>query len=393
VDGTWEKLEEYAAHDDRIRLIHSDKKSYGYQINMGFDLAQGKYVAIVETDDYIETEMYAFLYKIGEETGADYVKADNASFYTYKDRGRIFWQRHLWNSNPENYNKIIVPRQYEELYVNDFSIWAGIYNRQFLMDQGIRLNESKGAAYQDIGFAQQLLNRASSAYYSDKSFYRYRRDREGSSVNSSHGLEYVHQEFQWLMDNQKVSEYKKGFYRRLASAFMGELPRMLRAVDYDTESIHVKPHYEWIRKMLIEGASEYLPEFTEEFPMLELALDSLNNYCDRLKKQEQYDNQFLRCEAGEPIVIFGAGIRGHELLCLLLGNGSTEEIVMTDNNKALWNTTVANIPILAPQECVKLYGNAKYMIANKYHAKDIKKQLIELGISRECIREYLPNGV
>jgi hypothetical protein len=54
---------------------------------------------------------------------------------------------------------------------------------------------------------------------------------------------------------------------------------------------------------------------------------------------------------------------------------------------------VANIPILAPQECVKLYGNAKYMIANKYHAKDIKKQLIELGISRECIREYLPNGV
>jgi hypothetical protein len=84
-------------------------------------------------------------------------------------------------------------------------------------------------------------------------------------------------------------------------------------------------------------------------------------------------------------------MRGHEVLCLLLSNGSTEDIVMTDNNEALWNTTQAGVPILAPQECVKLYRNAKYIIANKYHAKDIKQQLIELGISQECILEYNPS--
>ena len=56
-DGTLEILEEYAIKDSRIRLIKSDKKSYGYQINTGIDMAMGEYLGIVETDDCIETDM------------------------------------------------------------------------------------------------------------------------------------------------------------------------------------------------------------------------------------------------------------------------------------------------------------------------------------------------
>ena len=52
-DGTLEILERYAGEDERIRVVHSDKKSYGYQINLGIDMALGEYLGIVETDDYI----------------------------------------------------------------------------------------------------------------------------------------------------------------------------------------------------------------------------------------------------------------------------------------------------------------------------------------------------
>ena len=46
-DGTLEILQDYARRDERIRLIHSDKRSYGYQINLGISLAQGDYIGIV----------------------------------------------------------------------------------------------------------------------------------------------------------------------------------------------------------------------------------------------------------------------------------------------------------------------------------------------------------
>ena len=57
-DGTKEMIEQYASKDNRIKLIKSEVKSYGYQVNMGIELAKGDYIAILETDDYIDGDMY-----------------------------------------------------------------------------------------------------------------------------------------------------------------------------------------------------------------------------------------------------------------------------------------------------------------------------------------------
>ena len=78
-DGTCEIIQEYAAKDNRIRVIPSDKKSYGYQINLGINMARGEYLGIVETDDSIEPDMYEVLYKAAVENDLDYAKA---GFYT-----------------------------------------------------------------------------------------------------------------------------------------------------------------------------------------------------------------------------------------------------------------------------------------------------------------------
>ena len=48
-DGTLELLEYAAQLDHRIQVVRSDKKSYGYQMNLGLDAARGEYIGIVET--------------------------------------------------------------------------------------------------------------------------------------------------------------------------------------------------------------------------------------------------------------------------------------------------------------------------------------------------------
>ena len=79
-DGTVEILQEYTQKDSRTKLIHSDKKSYGYQVNLGFDAAQGEYLGIIETDDYADPEMFMRLYECAKKHDADVVKS---GFYYY----------------------------------------------------------------------------------------------------------------------------------------------------------------------------------------------------------------------------------------------------------------------------------------------------------------------
>ena len=74
-DGTLEILREYAEKDSRITLIVSDKKSYGYQMNLGLNVATGKYVGIVETDDRVRENMYETLYGLAEQNAVDIIKS------------------------------------------------------------------------------------------------------------------------------------------------------------------------------------------------------------------------------------------------------------------------------------------------------------------------------
>ena len=53
-DGTWEILTKLAAIDERIVLRHSNRKSYGYQVNLVIDMEKGEYIAVLETDDYLD---------------------------------------------------------------------------------------------------------------------------------------------------------------------------------------------------------------------------------------------------------------------------------------------------------------------------------------------------
>lgn len=47
-------MDAYAAKDPRIKPIHQPNGGYGKAINAGLYAATGEYIAIVETDDWIE---------------------------------------------------------------------------------------------------------------------------------------------------------------------------------------------------------------------------------------------------------------------------------------------------------------------------------------------------
>ena len=63
----------YAKKDTRIRVIHKENGGLGYARNSGISIAKGKYIAFVDSDDWIEMDMYRIMYEEAKRNDADIV--------------------------------------------------------------------------------------------------------------------------------------------------------------------------------------------------------------------------------------------------------------------------------------------------------------------------------
>lgn len=175
-DGTLDILEEYANMDSRIKLIHSEIKSYGYQMNLAINQANGEYIGIVETDDYIDEDMYERLYEESNNGSVDIVKSS-------------FYHLHPNRTFPDTAKKNLPTGEFTvfddpTILKSHPSIWAGIYRRSFLEENNITFMEAPGGGWVDNPFLFDTLFSAKSIRYIDEPFYYYREMNPNSSSNN-----------------------------------------------------------------------------------------------------------------------------------------------------------------------------------------------------------------
>lgn len=79
-DGTKDSsgviADEYAKKDRRIRVIHKQNEGLGLTRNVGIENAKGEYIAFVDSDDYIDIDMYEKMYNQLKENELDAVLCD-----------------------------------------------------------------------------------------------------------------------------------------------------------------------------------------------------------------------------------------------------------------------------------------------------------------------------
>ena len=79
--------EEYAAKDDRIRVIHKENGGGHSAKNLGISIAKGAYVAICDNDDMVPPDGYRLMMEKAVETDADVVRG--VVRRTYSDSGEV----------------------------------------------------------------------------------------------------------------------------------------------------------------------------------------------------------------------------------------------------------------------------------------------------------------
>ena len=392
-DGTLEIAAFYAGKYENIRLIISERKSYGYQVNLGILQAKTPYIAILETDDYVHREMYEILYREIEDNQVDYVKADYEMFYVCRNGKRIIWDMKI-SKDSSIYNETIDVTNNAFFYVQDFNVWKGIYRRDFLIDNKIFFNESKGAAYQDIGFGQKLHSCAKRALYISDLLYCYRVGRENASVNSGRGVVYSYEEFKQLLDTwDKQKLCLRGTYEAMISSFLGEFRLLSTFSDFSDEII--TESISWFG-MYIENALKN-GILTEEAITTDLGIGVLE-YFRRIQRNPKQEIETLIHDKNDqlhkfselrflknPIYIFGAGYYGKNALRLL--DSLNVKIESFLDNGSYENQTIAGYKVICPKDTF-IDKNAKVIIANKNYKRNIKEQLLDMGLSEENLIEY-----
>lgn len=115
-DSCGKICEKYALSDSRVKVVHQKNAGVAAARNVGLDLAEGDYVTFVDSDDYIQPQMYEKMIRCAEHNHCDLVMCDCIKVHNMMiSRGA---KTVLWGcsinpevlSNPEIVNDV---RQYQ----------------------------------------------------------------------------------------------------------------------------------------------------------------------------------------------------------------------------------------------------------------------------------------
>ena len=150
-------IDEYESKDSRIVTIHEKNGAYGVALNKAIEKASGEYIGIIETDDFIDSNMFEDLYNLAKKFDTDIAKSDWFVYHTQEDKsfkvGLIpsFLTNRVTNVKKDIYLLKIPP-----------SIWSAIYKRDFIMNNNIRFVDKINHSYQDTSFKFKTLFKVTS---------------------------------------------------------------------------------------------------------------------------------------------------------------------------------------------------------------------------------------
>jgi glycosyltransferase involved in cell wall biosynthesis len=156
----------YGAMDSRIKVVHKQNEGLSAARNSGLDIAKGEYVGFVDSDDWIDENMYGTLLNLLIENDCDIAQCEFIKAFDENekvDNGK--------NNTVQTFNNFESLRNlYNEKSISTVVSWNKLYRRDLF--EYIRF--PVGKLHEDEFTTHKLLYKSRKLVYTNKIFYYYR---------------------------------------------------------------------------------------------------------------------------------------------------------------------------------------------------------------------------
>lgn len=168
-DNSQKIIDKYVKrYPDKVKSYIKENGGQGSARNYGIKYATGEYIGYVDSDDYVEKDMYERLYNKAKEDDLDIVICGSYNVVEETDEKTTDLDRIIFDNKKLN------------AFFGRMAVWNKIYKKSLVSNMKFR---SK-VWYEDLDFTVNVLSKAKKIDYVNEPFYDYL-IREGSTMNNS----------------------------------------------------------------------------------------------------------------------------------------------------------------------------------------------------------------
>jgi len=265
--------DEYAKQDHRVKVIHKKNEGLGYARNSGIEIATGKYVAFVDSDDYVELYAYQKLYDLATETKTDVV------YFTYQ---RFNNQGDTWgksNRSEKRYNTEediryfmldMIANPPNAMNDQDLTVSSccALYSNDTIKRYELKFKSERELVSEDLLFNLDYLLHANSIVVIPDTLYNYRVNQFSlSSTVRADNIEREQYYYKYLIDWLNAKQFGHEGYLRATRYFIGTSRGGIR--QYLKSSLPVNEKKRWLKMIL---KNNIWTEVAKSFPYRQLPL-------------------------------------------------------------------------------------------------------------------------
>ena len=218
-DGSGRILDEYATEDGRVRVIHQANAGVSAARNAGLAMAHGEWIGFVDSDDWIEPNMYEYLYANAKNTNADAVVCGFFGQHCRRVRQMCGTEKAL---------KLIFEK-------NGFGGFSFLRLTAAEKVQDIRFDVNI-SYLEDSAFFYEVFKRCEKVYWDNKPLYHYEYNQ--SSVTSAYGLTWQAKSALTLLNRLSQSETNKKIRQAIlynrCHFLLSRLVQYIKKQDFDS---------------------------------------------------------------------------------------------------------------------------------------------------------------
>ncbi|MCQ2468643.1 MAG: glycosyltransferase [Ruminococcus sp.] len=198
-DNSGKICDDFANTDSRITVVHKENEGPSAARNIGISKANGEYIGFVDSDDYVDEEMFETLYNLAKNNDVDVAMCSYCIFNSGKIEKIPLNYRSYLCSNSE-IKKELLYLYYSRSHAGLYSLCNKIYKNSFLSLNAFHFNEKLRRA-EDAWFNYEVLRSADSFAFSPQQLYYY-----CQNTNSIMHTPQKNQYHQWVENRQKLLE-------------------------------------------------------------------------------------------------------------------------------------------------------------------------------------------